>query len=258
MIPQVEAGRSTGGGGGGSALNTCLIRSGRTTQRQPHAGFHESVAEQPQGTYGVTVVERSKNRWCLLPFPSEIPNSHTKKQVPSLFHCNDLKKDVLTWERSRRAKDGLARGAESGVDVPKHQKGSPRRRGLGKASPPPSPPPSLPRPVSRVCQDSATPTGWSHPRSQRMPAVKDIRPDRAVIVLEFWTPSSSISLAGSRAEPSTTSLQGSALRAEAAETLTRGEGRREGAGLPRVPAGGLQPLLLCAGSDLPTSEQAAF
>lgn len=184
--------------------------------------------------------------------------THTKKQVPSLFHCNDLKKDVLTWERSRRAKDGLARGAESGVDVPKHQKGSPRRRGLGKASPPPSPPPSLPRPVSRVCQDSATPTGWSHPRSQRMPAVKDIRPDRAVIVLEFWTPSSSISLAGSRAEPSTTSLQGSALRAEAAETLTRGEGRREGAGLRRVPAGGLQPLLLCAGSDLPTSEQAAF
>ena len=115
-IPQVEAGRrpalggARGGGGGGSALNTCLIRSGRTTQRQPHAGFHESVTEQPQGTYGVTVVERSKNRWCLLPFPSEIPNSHTQKQVPSLFHCNDLKKAVLMWERRRRAKDGLARG----------------------------------------------------------------------------------------------------------------------------------------------------
>lgn len=86
MIPQVEAGRSTGGGGGGSALNTCLIRSGRTTQRQPHAGFHESVAEQPQGTYGVTVVERSKNRWCLLPFPSEIPNSHThRNRFPPCF-----------------------------------------------------------------------------------------------------------------------------------------------------------------------------
>lgn len=36
--------------------------------------------------------------------------THTKKQVPSLFHCNDLKKDVLMWERRRRAKDGLARG----------------------------------------------------------------------------------------------------------------------------------------------------
>ena len=88
--------------------------------------------------------------------------------------------------------------------------------------------------------------------------MKDIRPDRAVIVLELWTPSSSISLAGSRAEPSTTSLQGRALRAEAAETLTRGEERRGGAGLPWVPEGGLQPLLSCAGSDLPTSEQAAF
>lgn len=132
------------------------------------------------------------------------------------------------------------------MDVPKHQKGSPRRRGLGKASPPPAPPPCLPRPVSRVCQDSTTPTGWSHPRSQRMPAVKDIRPVRAVIVLELWTPSSSISLAGSRAEPSTTSLQGSALRAEAAETLTRGGGwggGREGVGLasPGFPQAACSP-----------------
>lgn len=144
------------------------------------------------------------------------------------------------------------------MDVPKHQKGSPRRRGLGKASPPPAPAPCLPRPVSRVCQDSATPTGWGHPRSQRMPAVKDIRPDRTVIVLQFWTPSSSISLAGSRAEPSSTSLQGWVLTAEAAETRTRGRGGGGGAGLPRVPAGGLQPSLSRAGSDRPTSEQAAF
>ena len=143
------------------------------------------------------------------------------------------------------------------MDVPTHQKGSPRRRGLGKASPPPAPAPCLPRPDSRVCQDTATPTGWGQPRSQRMPAVKGIRPDRAVMVLPFWTPSSSVSLAGPRAEPSSTSLQGWVLRPKAAETRTRG--RVGGWGWPpRGPAGGLQPLLSRAGSDRPASEQAAF
>ena len=54
-----------------------------------------------------------------------------------------------------------------------------------------------------------------------MPAVKDICPDREVIAQEFGTPPSSISLAGFRAVPSATSLQGCAHRAKAAETLTQ-------------------------------------
>lgn len=38
-------------------MNIRLIRSRRETQRQPLAGFNESVTEQPQETCGVTVVE---------------------------------------------------------------------------------------------------------------------------------------------------------------------------------------------------------
>lgn len=73
-----------------------------------------------------------------------------------------------------------------------------------------------------------------------MPDVKDICPDREVIVQEFCTPPPSISLAGFRAMPSATSLQRCALRAKAAETLTQRPASRG------VPAGDLHaPALMC-------------
>lgn len=152
------------------------------TEAAPRWISRVSLLEQLQGTY-VTIVKRSKNRWCLLPFPPKFQtHTHTQKLREALrFTVMILKK---MSSRGKGAAEPRWAGSGKSAWMPKHQKGSPRRRGLGKPPPPPAPP-CPPRPVSRVCQDSTTPTGWSHPGARGGCQPKNIWPVRAVIVLEL-------------------------------------------------------------------------